>query len=173
MRSDDLRQPVSDLRAELVQRLEDPSLEDWRRIKLRSEAVLSDAIANGDKPTANRAWFLDKIAETRLGFVQSFHEIKEERLYDAWCRLERVEISLMSFEHNFFLILSNLGSVNWPTRFLIGKSCFLINISSVRNLLLAEQNVVFVEAGLILGRIAHMRLDARMAGGSAFVLCAT
>jgi hypothetical protein len=97
-----MRQRVADLRTELLHRLENPSLEDWRKIKSRCEAALSDVIANGDESTANDAWFLDKVAETRLGFVQSFRQIKEEEFYHAWCELERVEISLMSFERNPF-----------------------------------------------------------------------
>lgn len=82
--------------------LNNGALDVWREREKNSSAALADALASQDDDISNRAWFLHKVAETRLAYVECFALMTNAQHYDAWCKLERVEIDLVSLKRNPF-----------------------------------------------------------------------
>lgn len=96
---------IESLKDKIILELKNPDIEKWKIIKLETVNLLSHIGSQIDETAANCAWFLDKIAETRLGFIESFHNIKADKFYDAWCLLERIEIASISLVRNPFFSL--------------------------------------------------------------------
>lgn len=71
-------------------------LRDREDIRSVMKEQKSSALDNHDDILAKRIWCLEAIFETQNFYVDTFKLIEEKKYYDAWCLLERAEISLSS-----------------------------------------------------------------------------
>jgi hypothetical protein len=81
----------------------------WQELQAQTRELLKAAIAGADEAEANRAWFLDQVALSRLEFIRCVETMRAEAFYDAWCKLEQVEIGLLWLRKNPFLDLHMFG----------------------------------------------------------------
>jgi SEC-C motif len=91
---------------ELNAALGEPTKQFWEVVEGQTKELLSRCIAAGEDAAADKAWFLHKVAESRLKFVVCFEQLKKEQYYRAWCDLERVEIDLDWLKNNPFYDVS-------------------------------------------------------------------
>ena len=60
-----------------------------------------DVVARGDEVAAKFCWCLETSIDVHTQFINSFNEIKNGNYYQAWCLLERVEISIENLARHF------------------------------------------------------------------------
>jgi hypothetical protein len=71
-----------------------PDLEPELRAALARHKV--DAVNAGDQAVAKDIWCLEATLEIQTSFNQAFLEMRAGRYYEAWCRLEQAEVSLLA-----------------------------------------------------------------------------
>jgi SEC-C motif len=76
-----------------------PQLE-WSSLATTADLILNETKAGDDEPLANAAWFLKEYLNSHYEYLVAFEEIKAGEYYKAWCRLERVEITLRDMMRN-------------------------------------------------------------------------
>lgn len=54
----------------------------------------------GNQDKAKEIWCLEEILSIQQSYLQSFRKMKSGEYYDAWCTLERAEISLGFLDHH-------------------------------------------------------------------------
>src|ERR1043166_1386493 len=86
-----------------------PSSSFWDDVKSATGLVLADAMRGGAELEANRVWFLHKVAELSLIFIECFEKMKAKKYYEAWCELERVKIGLKCLSRNAFYGLAEFS----------------------------------------------------------------
>ncbi len=98
---------LSDIFSQISSSLLDSSLSLWSGIEQSSSSLLDAAVSHADCGTADRAWFLHKVAATRFQYITCFQQIRDGGFYQAWCGLEQVEIGLGALKRNSFYDLSD------------------------------------------------------------------
>ena len=89
--------------------LQSDSIERWNELEHTASDLLKDARVDGSDDEANRAWYLKAVAETRSTYLFSFQLMQSGKFYEAWCKLERVEIALSSLRRNQFYSSDRFG----------------------------------------------------------------
>lgn len=59
------------------------------------------AVLSGDQEAAKLFWQVQAIARVQLSFENSFALMKECKFYEAWCELERCELTVASLKRHF------------------------------------------------------------------------
>jgi hypothetical protein len=59
------------------------------------------SVISGDQETAKLFWHAQGIAQAQLSFEKSFGLMKEYKYYEAWCELERCELTVASLQQHF------------------------------------------------------------------------
>ena len=59
------------------------------------------AVLSGDQLAAKLFWQAQAIASAQLSFESSFARMKEYKFYEAWCELERCELTVASLKRHF------------------------------------------------------------------------
>jgi hypothetical protein len=90
------------LQAKLLAAIGDPNPTKWERLGVTAQRTLTRAINQGTDAQANIAWFLGEAIECWKKWVEIYAEIKSKAYYDAWCKLERIEIDATSLLRNRF-----------------------------------------------------------------------
>jgi hypothetical protein len=85
------------------------SVDGWDELSASATSLLSRFQAASFEDLANKAWFILNTCQSIAKFIQSFNEIKVGKFYDAWCKLERVEIEISNLFQNPFYKLSDFG----------------------------------------------------------------
>jgi len=92
------------------ERAERDNLAAETRIVEFIEAMRTEAVSAGDQTLATRSWCLRQALRVQHDFIAAFHLIKSKSFFDAWCKLERVEIELAALErHSHFVDLGTFG----------------------------------------------------------------
>lgn len=87
----------------LLGNLKNPDKAFWDALCMETEKSLSDALSSADGAVADRAWFLNRVAQCYRGFVTCFEQMRTGAFYEAWCEFERIEIALPWLVANPFL----------------------------------------------------------------------
>jgi len=80
--------------------LQSDSLQIWNELESVATDLLKRAILDGSDGETNRAWHLKTVASTRTTYLTSFQLMRSGKYYEAWCKLEEAEISLISLKRN-------------------------------------------------------------------------
>ena len=64
-------------------------------------AAKADALGRRDEAEAKRLWCLEQVLRARNQYREAFHLLKSSRYYDAWCELERLELTLQFLRPHF------------------------------------------------------------------------
>lgn len=75
---------------------------EWLGIREEAKQVLENSATLDVEDVANKAWFLYTLIDANIDFIDAFGKIKSENYYEAWCKLERIEINLSNLIDNQF-----------------------------------------------------------------------
>lgn len=81
----------------------------WGALNAEAESALAEAMEGLDAAAADRAWFLNRVAQSYGGYVACFEQMCNGAFYEAWCGLERVEIALMGLFRNPIFSVSDFS----------------------------------------------------------------
>jgi hypothetical protein len=98
-----------ELREQTLQMLHSRSEEGWQELEAQTRELLEVTLEGTNEAEANRAWFLNQVVFTRLEFIECVETMRKGAFYDAWCKLEQVEIGLLWLKRNPFLDLKTFG----------------------------------------------------------------
>jgi hypothetical protein len=104
--------PVETIRTHLNafrSRAERDSAADDTKIFELIEGVRVDAVAAGNQALAKLTWCLRQTLEIQQNFIAAFQLMKSGQFYEAWCKIERIEVWLLSLERHAPLDDGNFG----------------------------------------------------------------
>jgi hypothetical protein len=107
--SEPLRGRIDGLADTLQEHLDEQNPQIWDAVIASAHALLEEAIAASDDVAANHAWFVHKIATARRAYVGCIEQLRNEKYYEGWCELERIEISLHALQRNPFYDCQSFG----------------------------------------------------------------
>lgn len=81
----------------------------WTKLAVKSSKVLKGAILSNDENLANRAWFINTVIDVYRFYCECFDLMRAGKFFDAWCLLERVELSVADLVKNPILSISDFG----------------------------------------------------------------
>lgn len=67
----------------------------------RLKSIKSERINDNDQQGAKQIWIYESIIEIHKLHVNAFNLLKAKKYYDAWCQLERIEITLSFLKKHF------------------------------------------------------------------------
>ncbi len=67
----------------------------------RFASAKKEAVGNGDEATAKYIWCLEQVLKAHKQYAESFRLLKASQCYDAWCELERLELTLKFLAPHF------------------------------------------------------------------------
>src|SRR4051794_27017246 len=56
------------------------------------------AVNGGDESEAKKLWCLEEALQAQNLYLEAFQLMKQKKFYEAWCALERAEMTLESLE---------------------------------------------------------------------------
>jgi hypothetical protein len=115
---------LHDLEAKIAASLQSDSPDVWKDLRYTADALLTPARSDGSDDDANRAWYLREVSANRYEYLCGFQLMQSGKFYQAWCKLEQVEIALISILRNQFypparFAVEQLATMvkNWQTLF--------------------------------------------------------
>lgn len=66
----------------------------------RIEFLKQDAVNRGSEKEAKDLWILENVLLAQMQYLKAFHLLELKKFYDAWCMLERCEITLGALERH-------------------------------------------------------------------------
>jgi hypothetical protein len=79
---------------------EEPSKDDIASCRSLLVEMKREAVEKGDQNGAKHIWCLEQVLEAHLQYQAAFQELKSGKFYEAWCTLERIEITLLSLSRH-------------------------------------------------------------------------
>tara|TARA_R110001606_G_scaffold269344_3_gene417958 strand:- start:171 stop:1055 length:885 start_codon:yes stop_codon:yes gene_type:complete len=93
-------QPAID---KILSSLKNPEVGFWKSLTNEIDQALRAHQAAGDETSANEAWFLRTVCESRRLFLGAVANVQSGEYYKAWCNFETAELASLQLLENPFL----------------------------------------------------------------------
>lgn len=87
------------------------TLEDYKRSNLENDLIKlkKDFIATDNQEKAKLIWCLETMYKIQYLYIKVWDELKKKNFYEAWCNLERCEISLKNLQKHKTHLFEQFG----------------------------------------------------------------
>lgn len=86
---------------ELLRQVKDRSADDVSKISDGLALAKQEAIGDEDEAAAKHIWCLEQILLAQQQYIASFELLRQADYYEAWCKLERIELTLRFLAPHF------------------------------------------------------------------------